>query len=182
MRGVGENLKGVLDAISNPFKDFGTLWKFGKSQIEARLSTPEIPLHNPASLQDEAGELARRIRDFGLAVQNTLAAFRKSGLKNKSAGMSDELAIMQQVLKSQYQQERIADAACDLYASSCTLSRLDSLLNSTNHDQVERDRQIAAGRYFLRLANRRVKQSLAALSDHDDDAATAAAEMALGRS
>lgn len=179
MRGVGENLKGVLDAMANPFKDFGTLWKFGKSQIEARLSTPTISLHNPSSLQEESGELAKRVRDFGLAVQNTLAAFRKAALKNKPADLTDELAIMQEVIKSQYQQERIADAACDLYASSCTLSRLDHLLTSTNHDRAENERQVAAGKYFLKLANRRIKQSLAALADHDDEAATAAADGAL---
>ena len=114
MRGVGENLKGVLDAAANPLKDFSTLWGFAKNQISARLTTPQIPLHNPASLQEEAGELAKRVRDFGLGVQSTLAAFRKDALKNKPAGLSDELAIMQEVIKSQYQQERIADAACVL--------------------------------------------------------------------
>lgn len=177
MRGVGEHLKGVLDASANPFKNFGTLWTFGKSQIEARLSTPQVPLHNPASLQEEGHELAKRVRDFGLGVQNTLAAFRKAGLKNKTADLTEELAIMQQVLKSQYQQERLADAACDLYASSCTLSRLDSLLSGNHAPEV--DRQVAAGKYFLKLANRRIKQNLAALSDHDDDATTAAADAAL---
>ena len=31
MRGVGEHLKGVLDALKHPFKDFGTLVKFGRA-------------------------------------------------------------------------------------------------------------------------------------------------------
>ena len=46
--------------------------------------------------------------------------------RNDGAGdKGEELAIMEVVLKSQYMQERLADTACDLYASSCSLARLD---------------------------------------------------------
>ena len=126
MREVGEKLKGVLDAAKNPFKDLGTLWRFGKQQVSARLSTPEIPVRSPM-LGKDAANLARRVRDFGLAVQSTLADFRKSALKKHSGNgpMNEELLIIQEVLQRQYTHERISDVACELYASSCTLARLD---------------------------------------------------------
>jgi len=33
------------------------------------------------------------------------------------------MVILQEFYKRQYVQERLADAACELYAASCTLSR-----------------------------------------------------------
>lgn len=160
MRGVGEQLKGVLDAVYNPIKERGTLWKFVREQVGSRLSTPEVPVRSSA-LHSEARELAKRVRDFGLSVQTVLRQYREA------------------VLERQYIQERIADAACDLYASSCTLSRLDHLLTQGNGNQAELEREVTAGRYFLKLADRRIRERLAALNDHDDDWTTRAANSAL---
>src|SRR5262249_21215644 len=142
MRGVGEKLKGVLEAMQSPWQQLGKLWSFGKSQIEARLTTPDIKVHNAASLQTETTELAKRVRDFGLAVQSVLTKYREN------------------VLTKQYVQERIAAAACDLYASSCTLARLDSLLTAGSHP-AEVTPDVTAGRYFLALTNHRIQHNLA---------------------
>src|SRR5262249_34346127 len=171
LRGVGEALKGVLGALRNPLKEMGTLWHFGKNQLAQRLSRPEVPVHNP-SLKREAKELGARIREFGIAVQQTLAHFRKKALHNGVSDKGEELAIMEVVLKSQYLQERLADAACDLYASSCSLARLDHLLSHRNGRATESDSVVQAGPYFLALANRRIKQNLAALWDNDDELTT----------
>jgi alkylation response protein AidB-like acyl-CoA dehydrogenase len=162
MRAVGEQLKGVLDAFHHPLKESGTLWRFLREQVGARLSAPEIPLRSPI-LRPEAQQLAKRVRDFGLAVQTVLRQHREA------------------VLERQYIQERIADAACDLYASSCTLSRLDYLLTDGNHVPPEKNPDVIAGRYFLRLADRRIRQNLAALHDNDDEQTTLAANAALGQ-
>jgi len=174
MRGVGEHLKGILEALKHPLAEFHTLWNFGKSQLAARFSSPEIPVQN-AYLRKEANALSARVRDFGLAVIDCLKHFR-SKAKEQSAGADDEeLKIMEVVLKSQYMQERLADAACDLYASSCSLARLDYLMNAANgHADVQRD--IQAGRYFMALADRRIQQSLASLWDNDDALTTATAD------
>jgi hypothetical protein len=172
MRGVGEHLKGVLEALKHPLSEFGTLWNFGRNQIAARFTSPEIPVQSP-QLRKPARELAARVRDFGLAVVDTLRHFRTKAVE---AGVGDdELQIMQVVLKSQYMQERLADAACDLYASSCSLARLDHLMTHGNgHTDTQRDMQ--AGRYFLTLANRRIRQNLAALWDNDDATTTLTAD------
>jgi alkylation response protein AidB-like acyl-CoA dehydrogenase len=159
MRAVGEQLQGVLNALRHP-TEWGTVLRFGGRQIGARLSKPEVPVQS-ASLKHEARELSKRVRDFGLAVQSVLRQYREA------------------VLERQYVQERIADAACDLYASSCTLSRLDHLLTHGNHEPAEVNRDVRAGRYFLCLANRRIRQNLAALTDNDDEQTTAAANAAL---
>jgi acyl-CoA dehydrogenase family member 9 len=163
MRGVGEKLKEVLEAMHSPWQQLGKLWSFGKSQIEARLVAPTIKVHAMSTLSDETSELSKRVRDFGLAVQSVLRQYRES------------------VLTKQYAQERIADAACDLYASACTLSRLDHMLSTTGQQTPDTAAEVTAGRYFLKLANRRIQQNLASLWDNDDEAATGAANAALGR-
>jgi len=161
MRGVGEHLQDVLHAFHHPIRERGTLWRFFRRQVAARLMTPGVPVQS-RDLRTEARQLGKRVRDFGLAVQGMLRQYREN------------------VLERQYVQERIADAACDLYVSSCAISRLDHLLTAGNHSPAEVSRDVSAGRYFLKLANRRIKQNLAALTDNDDDVTTATADAALG--
>ncbi len=174
MRGVGETLMGVLDALRRPLSNFGRLWRFGQDQMSRRFSAPEVPVQN-RQLRPVARQLAQRVRDFGLAVQDVLRHFRSQALAHKN-GQSEELKIMEVVLRSQYMQERLADAACDLYASSCTLSRLDAMLSHTNGHADNLERDVQAGRYFLTIADRRIRQSLAALWDNDDAATTRTAD------
>ncbi len=169
LRGVGEQLKGVLDALKHPISQFGALWNFGRERLSAKFSAPAIPVQS-ADLRKEAGELSARVREFGLAVIDVLKHFRKKAQANVNGDASEELKIMEVVYRSQYLQERLADVACDLYASSCTLARLDSLMGNP-----EAQRDIQAGRYFMTLTNRRIKQNLAALWDHDDEMTTATA-------
>jgi alkylation response protein AidB-like acyl-CoA dehydrogenase len=149
MRGVGEHLQGVLQAVKHPIREWGRLWRFGRSQVAARFTTPDVPVHS-SDLKAEARSLAKRVRDFGLAVQTVLRHFREA------------------VLERQYVQERIAWAAMDLYASTCTLSRLDHLLTHGNHNPAEVNREVQAGRYFLKVADRRIRRHLDLLWDNDD--------------
>jgi alkylation response protein AidB-like acyl-CoA dehydrogenase len=160
MRGVGEHLQGVLGALRHPIRDWGKLWHFGRSQVAARLTSPEVPVAS-ADLHAPARKLGKRVRDFGLAVQTLLRQHRQA------------------ILERQYLQERIADAACDLYASACTLSRLDHLLGRGNSNPADLNQEVTAGRYFLTLADRRIRQNLAALWDNDDAETTRAADTAL---
>jgi alkylation response protein AidB-like acyl-CoA dehydrogenase len=161
MRGVGEELKGVLDAVGHPFKERGKLWSFVRSQVGARIFSPEVPVQSN-ELRKDAHRLGNRVREFGLAVQNLLRQYREA------------------VLERQYLQERIADAGCELYASSCTLSRLDHLLTHSNGNQADLQRDVQVGRYFLKLSDRRIRQSLDALHNNDDAQTTATANAVLG--
>jgi alkylation response protein AidB-like acyl-CoA dehydrogenase len=162
MRPVGEHLQGGLHSLYHPLQQPGNLWRFLRGQVSARLTTPEIPVQSQ-DLKAEARELGKRVRDFGLAVQAMLRHYREA------------------ILERQYVQERIADAACDLYASSCTLSRLDHLLTHGNSSPGEVKREVLTGRYFLRMASRRIKNSLAALTDNEDEQTTRTADAVLER-
>jgi hypothetical protein len=181
MREVGESLKGVQEALHAPFKNIGTLWKFGRKQVVSRFTTPEIPVQH-ASLQPEARALAKQVRDFGLSIESTLMSLRKKALQNKPAGetVTEETLIIKELLKSQLIEERLADASCQLYAASCTLSRLDHILQTGNGSAEQLKRDEAAGRYYLKLSARRFRQCLAGLDDNDDEATVATADTFLG--
>ncbi len=159
LRGVGENLKGVLDALHHPLAQFGTLWRFSKNRLANMVSTPEVPVRHP-SLRTDARDLGKRIREFGKAVEAVLRHYRE------------------EVLERQYIQERLSGAATELYHSACVLSRLDLLLAKPTTDV---ERQVAIGRFYLRAAGRRIKERLAALWDHDDEQTTGAADVVLSQ-
>jgi acyl-CoA dehydrogenase family member 9 len=159
---VADRFLKVKDALTHPWRGLGTLISFTGSQIAARFTTPDVPVRS-RELKYEARQLGRRVREFSLAVQSMLMKYREA------------------ILFRQYQQERLADAACELYACSCTLSRLDHLLAHANGNAAEVARDVVVGKYYLRIADRRIRQCLAALSDNDDKATTTAADAVLAR-
>jgi alkylation response protein AidB-like acyl-CoA dehydrogenase len=162
MKPVIDQLLGVKDALANPLK-WSSLLSFGGKRLGAqlKLTAPDVAVQHP-SLKPYAGDVSKRVREFGLAVQSALFKHREA------------------IVDRQYVLERISDAACELYASGCTLSRLDHLLaHPTNGTPVDQQAEIQAGRYFLRLADRRVRQNLAALADNDDEQTTATADAVL---
>jgi alkylation response protein AidB-like acyl-CoA dehydrogenase len=159
---LADHLMPVLTALKHPLREIGTLLNFGAKHLRDRFTLADVPVRS-ASLRGPAHQLGRRVRDFHLAVLAMMRKYREA------------------LLFRQYVQERIADAACELYASACTLSRLDHLLTMSNgrRDEVERDVQV--GRYYLKLSDRKVRQCLAALSDNDDAETTRTADAVLGR-
>jgi alkylation response protein AidB-like acyl-CoA dehydrogenase len=157
---VADGLLEVKNALSSPLRRIGTLLSFGGRQIARRFSRPEPRIQNDR-LRSFARQLGRRVREFSLAVQSMLFKHRE------------------EILFRQYAQERIADAACELYASSCTLSRLDHLLSTTNGNEPAQAHDLEVGQYYLRLSDRRIRQCLAALTDNDDEYTTRAGNAAL---
>src|SRR5690606_29458016 len=85
----------------------------------------------------------------------------------------------QEILDRQYLQARIADAACELYASSCVLSRLESIVRDHHLSEEQKRRDLKVGRYYLATADRRARQCLAELWENDDDETTAVADAVL---
>lgn len=158
---VADELLKVYNAAMSPFTGLGTLLNFGGSQIAARFHTPEVPVRTPR-LRTFGASLSRQVRDFSLAVQAALITHRE------------------QIMFRQYVQERIADAACELYAASCTLARLDSLMGHGNGNAADLARDVQVGQHYLRYSARRVRQCLAALTDNDDRHTTETADAVLG--
>ena len=54
-------------------------------------------------------------------------------------------------------------------------------MQHANGRPEESDKDVVAGRHFMALANRRIKQNLAALWDNDDTFTTTTADLWLGK-
>jgi hypothetical protein len=217
MREVGLDLKAVLDALFSPIGNFRKLSGFAGRRIGSMFASPEVPVRNPA-LEDEAARLGRLIGHFGGQVERLLRQYQES------------------IMDRQFLLGRVADAATELYASTCVLLRLDHMLtaaefghsshgksahgngahesgahesgahesgahesgahengaheggahengahsNGEPSDAECNQRAIAAGRYYLLTAARRIRRNLADLWDNDDQATAALANRLLG--
>lgn len=152
-----------LDAARrNPLRHRSKLFQVTWEQTGGRYALPDVPVQSK-DLKPAATALAKRIKQLGLVLP---WVFWRAGTEEK-------------FIQSQYVHERLADIAIDLYASACTLSRLDHLLSRSNGDARQAQSDLTAGRYFLKLADRRIGERFAALRDNDDSLTTNCADAAL---
>lgn len=172
-RGPGEYLKGLRDDMLGgrwSFRKIGaSLGVLGKLALPWTVGTPDVPVKS-ATLRDEAHTLGSLIREFGLKLPHVFMSLK------------DEAKFVQ----AQLVHERIADIAIDLYVSSCVLSRLDHLLskpagNGQAAGKADPYADASAGRYFLKLAYRRIRERFAALDDNDDGACLDAAKSMIAK-
>jgi len=168
-RGPGMYLKDLRDDMLGgrwSLKKIGAALGVGAKLVVPWASTPEVPVR-AAELKTDAHALATLVKDFGLKLPHV---FLK--LKDEATFAQAELV-----------HERIADIAIDLYVSSCVLARLDHLLTKAGGNGKPNDpyADVTAGRYFLELAFRRIKERFAALDDNDDPGLLAAANAMLAK-
>jgi hypothetical protein len=170
MRDVGEDLRAVRDSLWRPWRERTVLTGFARGAALRFLRVPHIPVRS-RELGPHARALGRLIRRFGLAVTGTLIRHREA------------------ILDRQLVQQPIAQAAMELFASLCVLSRRDAELRAGNgRDVPVRDLrpdaagtiaaswEPAAAALFLTQSTRRIGQALRHLRDHDNAAITRAAD------
>jgi acyl-CoA dehydrogenase family member 9 len=164
MRGPGMEFKEIYDTMMKPTRERGIAkaWTAGKHRLGATVRVPEISVRS-GELRWLANQLGRLIWRFNVAVNRALITYREP------------------ILDMQLLQERIANAAMDLFASTCVLSRHDAELqfaqrngNSSSPDQFTAD-------LFLRQSFRRIRHFLAGLTDNDDKSVLATANSVLGK-
>jgi hypothetical protein len=157
-RGPGLHLKDVSEASQRPWSGLGTISRFVSESVGLRLMSPAIPTRS-LELEPYALRLGRLIGRFALDVQGTLIRYRE------------------EIVERQLEQERIAWAAMELFASACTLSRLDLELS---HEHGE---ALPCATLFLHESLRNVARQLRELraSENDDASLREAADHLLGR-
>jgi len=164
LREVGLEFKGILEASQHPLRNFAQLTKFAGERMAGWFQTPAIPVRSPL-LQPDAAELAHAIVHFAKNIERVLKTFRAD---------FESAAFLKG--KLQYVMGRVADAAIELYVSSCVLNRLDREQQTQHLTTEQRSRNLALGRYYLQSARRRINRSLHELWDHDDAATTKIAD------
>jgi acyl-CoA dehydrogenase family protein 9 len=164
MRGPGMEFKEIYDTMVKPTRErgFAKAWTAGKHRLGATVRVPEIPVRS-AELRWFANQLGRLIWRFNVAVNRALITYREP------------------ILDMQLLQERIANAAMDLFASTCVLSRYDAELQSAQRNGSSASPGQLAADLFLRQSFRRIRNFLAGLTDNDDKSVLATAKSVLGK-
>jgi acyl-CoA dehydrogenase family protein 9 len=160
MRGPGMEFKEIYDTMLKPSRGLGKAWTAGMSRLGAAVRIPDVPV-NSAELRSFANQLGRLIWRFNLAVNRALIAYREP------------------ILDMQLVQERIADAATELFASTCVLSRWDAEVQFAQRNGESAAQTNSAAGLFLRQSFRRIRTFLAGLNDNDDKALLATADAVL---
>jgi len=162
MKGPGEELRDLRDALNRPTTVLGTLWRFGWNRFASAVCRPEVPVISE-ELRPAARSLASLIRRLYCAVFGALIRHREA------------------ILDRQYIQERIAGVATEAYASACVISRLDAELQQPESRQPGFNARRTAAEFFLRSSSRRIRGCLKDLRENDDEPRTAAADSALSQ-
>ena len=161
MRGPGMEFKEIYDTMMKPSRDrMSKAWAAGKNRLSATVRVPDVPVQSE-QLRAQARQLGRLIRHFNFAVNRALITYREP------------------ILDMQLVQERIANAAMDLFASTCVLSRIDGEIQMARRNGGAPLPEHSAADLFLRQSFRRIRGFLAGLTDNDDRAVIAAAKSCL---
>ena len=162
MRGPGMEFKEIYDTMLKPLGGrIGKAWTAGMNRLGAAIRIPDVPVQSD-ELRSFASQLGRIIWRFNLAVNRALIAYREP------------------ILEMQLVQQRIADAATELFASSCVLSRWDAEVQASRRNGSTPSEHSAA-ELFLRQSFRRARRLLGALNDNEDRAVLGTANSVLSR-
>jgi acyl-CoA dehydrogenase family protein 9 len=162
MRGPGMEFKELYDTMLKPTRGLGKAWTAGMNRLNSAVKVPVVPVQS-AALRGYAGQLGRLIWRFNFAVNKTLIQYREP------------------VLDMQLVQERIAQVAMEMFASACTLSRLDSELQAASNNGNTPPANRQAAELFLSQSFRRMRVALAGLTDNEDRQLLATANAVLGK-
>src|SRR3954470_5159947 len=162
MRGPGMEFKEIYDTMLKPTRGLSKAFAAGMNRLNSAVKVPVVPVQT-AALRGYAGQLGRLIWRFNFAVNKALIQYREP------------------VLDMQLVQERIAQVAMEMFASACTLSRLDSELQAASNNGNTPPANREAAELFLTQSLRRMRQALAGLTDNDDRKLLATADAVLGK-
>ncbi|MEP6810304.1 MAG: acyl-CoA dehydrogenase family protein [Chthoniobacterales bacterium] len=163
MRGPGMEFKEILDTMLKPWRgDRMKAWGAGMSRLGAAVKVPGVPVKSD-SLRVRASELGRLVWKFNLAVNRMLITYREP------------------IMDMQLVQERIANAAMEMFASACVISRLDAELQGVGQNGSAAPGSRQAAELFLRQSFARTRRFLNDLSGNDDRALLATADAVLGK-
>jgi len=163
MRDVGLELQGVVTAAKNPLLNLTQLGRFAGRKLGSLLGSPVIQLRSDA-LEEDSEQLATVIGSIGRSVERLLATYQL------------------EIVDRQHQLGRISDVVTEAYVSVCVLKRLDAMLRESHIDDARRQRELLAGRYYLRTARRRMRMNMKAMWDNDDEATNQLANLVLDKS
>lgn len=110
----------VSKAFQDPIKSVGVLADFAKKRMTKRFGSKTLTKLHP-SLETHGNHFANQLKDFAIAVENTIMKFGKN------------------IIGNELLQLRIANMTIELYAQLCVLSRTSAILNKENVSEKDKD-------------------------------------------
>ena len=155
----GEQLQALGKAFRDPLRSLGAIGSFLGGRVKRQLAKPEL-LRVHGALKDEAEMVTTAVHDLARAVEKLLIEHGK------------------EVIERQFHQERLANAAIDIFLSTATLSRATwAIGRAGSADRAAAD--VDNARIFVSTAMRRTRRALRALERNQDARLKALAERAV---
>ncbi len=154
----GEELKEVGKAFKDPLHSIGAISSYLTGRVKRTLVKPEFTKVHEL-LADEADLVADQIHGLALGVEKALIEHGKA------------------IIERQMLQERMANAAIDIYLSVAVLSRVTLALEQHGEEGAAAD--LDAARAFIPMAMRRTRRAIRALERNGDERMRRVAQRAL---
>ena len=158
----GEKLRTLGKAFKDPLHSLGAISHYLTDRAKRQITKPSFTKVHPA-LADEAELVAEAVHNLALAVESVIM---KQG---------------KQVIEKQYLQERMANAAIDIFLATAVLSRTTWEIERAGGDaSAEAVRpHLDIARIFVPMAYRRARRNIRALRRNQDDRVNRIAERSL---
>lgn len=154
----GERLKAVGKAFKDPLRSLGAIGHFIAERAKRRVAKPSFTRVHPLLVR-EADRVEKLIQEIGLAVESAIMAHGK------------------EIVEKQFIQERLANAAIDVFLATAVLSRTTWEIERNGEDGAAAS--IDCARIFVPMAYRRARRQIRAVARHQDDRLKAIATRAL---
>ena len=155
----GEELKALGKAFKSPLRSIGAISSFIQKEGRKRFTSPDFERLHPA-LAGEAAMVAEQVHDFALGVEKALFRHGKD------------------IIDRQFDQERMANAAIDIYIASATLVRATWAIERAGSPEAA-SADVDHAKLFVPMAARRARRAVRALDRNQDARLKAIAERAL---
>ena len=155
----GERLKALGTAFKAPIRSLGAIGEYLAGRARRQITKPRFALVHPA-LEREAGLIETLVHDLALGVEDAILRHGKA------------------IIDRQFLQERMANAAIDIYLATTVLSRTTWELERLGSEEAAKA-QLDCARIFIPMAYRRARRSIRGLRKHQDARLKAIAEAAL---
>ena len=157
---AGERLKALGKAFKDPLHSIGVIAQYAAGRAKRQVTKPKLARVHEL-LRKEGDMVEDVVHDLGLAVENLVIKHGKG------------------IIEKQFLQERMANAAIDVFHAMATLSRATAALEAAGGDEAKVANDMDCARIFVPMAMRRARRSVRALGRNQDARLKAIAERAL---
>jgi acyl-CoA dehydrogenase family member 9 len=159
MQQPGERLRALGKAFENPIRSLGAIGDFLAGRVKRTITKPSFEHVHP-TLERESELVAKLIQDLALAVELVVLRHGKA------------------VIDKQFFQERMANAAIDIFMATAVLSRTTWEIERLGSEEAAQ-LQLDCARIFVPMAYRRARRNIRGLRRHQDARLKTIAERSL---